>query len=251
MKYQKFLTVVSTLAFLASLASSQAQTTLSGDHIITGDLSVGTSGTKAGISVMGETGNSAAPGLQITGDGGVVFSGNAGTGQIPLINSTAFAWVPKKAAFVVGEFAVELENNQIGTYSVRMGVETFATGYAAMVMGGYSSASGDFSFAMGQEAHASGDMSVAIGDWVATSGHASTALGVATTADSYASVAIGKYNVGGGDPDGWDAADAVFEIGIGTGEEAKRNALTVYKNGNVVIPKRQGDILMGEFGNPE
>jgi len=26
--------------------------------------------------------------------------------------------------------------------------------------------------------------------------------------------------------------------------------MTVYKDGKIIIPKRQGDILMGEFGNP-
>ncbi len=160
-------------------------------------------------------------------------------------------WVPKKGAFISGYLATELNEGQVGNHSVRFGMETYASGLSAVVMGGYSGANGDFSFAMGQEAYAQGDMSVAMGDWVAAFGHGSTALGVATTADSYASVAIGKYNVGGGDPDTWDIEDAVFEVGIGTSDVEKRNALTVYKNGDVVIPKRQGDILMGEFGNPE
>ena len=32
---------------------------------------------------------------------------------------------------------------------------------------------------------------------------------------------------------------------------SRSNALIVYEDGRVIIPKRQGDIRMGEFGRPE
>jgi hypothetical protein len=73
-------------------------------------------------------------------------------------------------------------------------------------------------------------------------------------------LAIGRFNEGtytfinDGNPnnDGnrvWMAADPVFEIGIGADANNRKNALTVYKDGRIEMSKRQGDILMGEFGN--
>ncbi len=46
-------------------------------------------------------------------------------------------------------------------------------------------------------------------------------------------------------------AGVLFVVGNGAGAEARTNAFEVYADGTVVIPKRQGDILMGEFGEPE
>ncbi len=40
----------------------------------------------------------------------------------------------------------------------------------------------------------------------------------------------------------------IFVLGNGTAQN-RSNALAVFDNGDVIIPKRQGDILMGEFGD--
>ena len=40
-------------------------------------------------------------------------------------------------------------------------------------------------------------------------------------------------------PPAWQASNAVFRVGVGTGESDRKDALTVYKNGTVVI----GDLV--------
>lgn len=57
---------------------------------------------------------------------------------------------------------------------------------------------------------------------------------------SYAAV-VGSYNA---TPSG----DLRFVVGSGD-SVTRSNALEVYADGTVIIPKAQGDILMGEFGN--
>jgi hypothetical protein len=42
----------------------------------------------------------------------------------------------------------------------------------------------------------------------------------------------------------------LFAVGNGASSTLRSNALEVYVDGTVKIVKRQGDILMGEFGNP-
>ena len=56
-----------------------------------------------------------------------------------------------------------------------------------------------------------------------------------------AQVVVGQYNA----PD----ANARFVVATGTDAYNPKNAFTVFANGDVIIKKRQGDILMGEFGN--
>ena len=40
-------------------------------------------------------------------------------------------------------------------------------------------------------------------------------------------------------PPAWQASNAVFRVGVGTGESDRKDALTVYKDGTVVIPGLQ------------
>lgn len=320
-----------------------AQTTLSGDHIIAGDLNVGVSGTVGNILVTGETGSSASPGLKVTGDGGVVFTGTYGVGQVPMTGEgTRFMWYPKKAALRAGTvLSWNSDEASIGGNSVGIGYNVRASGSSSTVFGAFGTASGVYAFSAGDNNVAGGQSSVALGgqsvasslfsaaigsgvdsigysslatgfitlasgttssafgsatsatgfasssfgeDTISVgyaavafgistmasgtsslaggentiaSGQGAVAFGVNTTADAFASVALGYFNVGGGDSDSIQGDDPLFEIGNGTGDEndppevRNRNALTVYKNGNITIPKRQGDILMGEFGNEE
>lgn len=57
---------------------------------------------------------------------------------------------------------------------------------------------------------------------------------------------VGQYNDSSMNGD----SGLLFAIGNGSGASDRSNALEVYSNGRINIP-RQGDILMGEFGNPE
>lgn len=175
-----------------------------------------------------------------------------------------------------GSIAMGFATNASETYSTAMGYFTWALGYNSIAMGDMTEAVGSWSMAMGSYTDAwgisstamgSGSMafgvaSTAMGDSTTASGYASTAMGYSTVAASRNSLAIGQYNIGGGHPTQWIPEDPLFEIGNGTGhwqdpiEVRYRNAFTVYKNGNVemtgkVTMPRQGDILMGDFGEQE
>lgn len=98
--------------------------------------------------------------------------------------------------------------------------------------------------------------SAAIGDDATAYGYASTSFGKGTFALSYGSTAVGQYNAynwSSQNLSAWTgtADDHAFVVGIGTASSAsdRENAFEVLQNGDVIIPKRQGDILMGIYGN--
>jgi hypothetical protein len=122
-----------------------------------------------------------------------------------------------------------------GMESVAIGTLSTASGSNAIALGRESMASGTNSIALGRSVTASGLNAIAMGESTTASGAVSTAIGFNTSAAAYGSVALGRYNVGGGTPGSWDAADPVFEIGIGASGTSKANAVTVLKNGRVGI----------------
>jgi len=162
--------------------------------------------------------------------GSALFEGTYGSGTIPKEGAGArMMWYPTKAAFRVGRIQADLQqdawdDDNIGSYSIAMGVSSIA--------------SGNGSFAVGVSPVASGESSIAIGISTVASGDNSTALGTYTHAESYRSTAVGSHNIGGGDPDTWLATDPIFEIGIGLDAQHAENAVTVLKNGNVNIGTR-------------
>ncbi len=103
-------------------------------------------------------------------------------------------------------------------------------GYGNLAAGRWNDIDADESFVSGRYNQVLADYSGAVGTYLIV--------------DDRESFAVGTYN---------DTAaltsDAAFVVGNGTGSSAKSNALVVYHNGDVYVPKRQGDVLMGEFGH--
>jgi hypothetical protein len=290
----------------AMLTCAQAQTVLSGDHVVEGNLEVGTAVQKGGITIKGETGNAASPGIKVTGDGGVLFEGTSGVGVIPTEGAgTRLMWYPKKAAFRVGRVTNDFWNDgSIGQYSVAMGLDSKATGtncialssgevsgldsmaasqgavvssyYGTGLSGGYlvygtystglsggGTAFSDYSTGLSGGEVMEGDHSTAMSGGM-TEGHFTVAAGRGAFAYSYGSITVGSFNVSeqSWSRNTWVATDPIFIVGNGSGDSndppdvQRRNAFVIQKNGNVemtakVKMPRQGDILMGEFGNPE
>ena len=108
-----------------------------------------------------------------------------------------------------------------GLYSTAMGYNTDALGTGSTALGYSSDAKANYSFAAGYESEAQAIHSIAIGNYA--------------LAQSHSSMAVGRYNVGGGDATTWIGSSPLFEIGNGTAFNARSNALTVLKNGNVGI----------------
>lgn len=146
-----------------------------------------------------------------------------------------------------------------GSTSISEG-STFAM-YSTAMSG--ATADGEFSTAVSY-GHTLGFRSTAMSGGTAA-GDFSTAAGYGALASSYASFVVGRNNDTSNSASSteWIPSDYIFAVGNGTGVATdpanvkNRNAMTIYKNGkvqmtgDVQMTKRQGDILMGEFGNPE
>lgn len=306
----------------AMLLRAEAQTVLSGDHVVEGNLEVGTTGQKGGLTITGETGSTASPGMKVTGDGGVLFEGTLGQGVMPQAapGKDVMMWYPGKAAFRIGntsdwmwndsdigkrsvafwsslaggEFSTAISGGgAYNTFSTAMSLGTAEGAYSTAMSGGVAFgasstamgggwAYGDSSTAMGG-GYTFGNYSIAISGGEASSNY-STAMGGGYAEGAYSTAmsfgtAIGKESVAVGNVTAtafrnvvvgsfnsftenesssiWVDIDPIFVVGNGTGElsdppsKRNRNALVILKNGDIQIPKRQGDILMGEFGDPE
>lgn len=134
-----------------------------------------------------------------------------------------------------------------GSSAIAGGQGSVAQGDSSAAFGNSTTASGNNAAAFGSNTQATGDASFAANGSGVASGTYSTALGFSTKAEAFASLAIGQFNVGTGTAGSWQEADPVFEIGIGSDALNPKNALTVYKNGDVTLSKAQGDISMGDF----
>jgi hypothetical protein len=107
-----------------------------------------------------------------------------------------------------------------------------------------ATATGDYAVAEGYETTASGDYSH-------SEGFASTSIGVYSHTSNYMTIAssqnetvFGRYNLTGSSPtnDSWVATDQLFVIGNGSSTERK-NALTIYKNGNSILGDGTGNTI--------
>ena len=97
-------------------------------------------------------------------------------------------WYPDKAAFRVGYVnTVNWDKDSIGAYSVALGNNHKASGYASFAAGNTNIASGNESTAIGFFTTASGLVSFA-------TGYSTTSSGLAATAMGYDSKALGNYS---------------------------------------------------------
>jgi hypothetical protein len=152
-------------------------------------------------------------------------------------------WYPQKAAFRVGAVSgMQWDKDSIGHYSFSSGYSTKANGPYSTGMGYYTNAAelastsmgygtianGVGSTSMGFNTNASGHYSTSMGYGTTASGVGSTSMGLFTKAKSANSLAIGIYN---------DSSNTnrLFEIGNGTDDNLRANAMTVLNNGNTGI----------------
>ena len=160
--------------------------------------------------------------------------------------STALGYNNK--ALGVHSFAAGVSNQAIGHNSMAFGQATVASGGLSTAFGSSTYASGDFSFATGNNTTASGGLSTTMGIGNVASGYASlamgsgtksigffsTAMGANTTAKAAGSLSVGFYNdvSDNPNPSSLSPDDRIFQIGNGSNDFAKSNAVTVLRNGN-------------------
>jgi hypothetical protein len=210
--------------------------------------------------------NSAPAGTMLrVNDGAVLFDGATGTTPVSGAG-TRFMWIPSNGAFRAGYVDdTQWDNGLVGLYSTAMGYNTAASGEASTAMGSETTASGDYStamgyytaasgvastamgyntiasgqtsIAMGQSTTASGEASTAMGVSTAASGEVSTAMGQETTANSYNLFTAGSYNytTSSTSKDSWVSTDPLFQVGNGTNDPSRNNAITILKNGTAYI----------------
>jgi hypothetical protein len=116
----------------------------------------------------------------------------------------------------------------LGGYSTSMGYNTNANGNYSTSMGYNTNANGNYSTSIGYFTNANNDYSTSLGFATTASGLSSTSMGLLTIAKSASSLVIGTYN---------DSTNTnrLFEIGNGTANNARSNAMTVLSNGNTGI----------------
>jgi len=190
-------------------------------------------------------------------DSSVVFTGptffSTTPGNTPVSGGgKRLMWYADKAAFRVG--LVESRNwnkDSIGFYSFASGYDTKAKGTSSVAMGEYTTANGSNSVSLGSHTSANyatstamGASSVAnaygstsMGHYTTANGFASTSMGSNTTANGSASTVIGIFNSPLVYPQtsSPDPATPLFIIGNGDNDNARTNAMAVFKNGNVGI----------------
>jgi hypothetical protein len=151
---------------------------------------------------------------------------------------TRMMWIPAKAAFRAGIVNdTEWDDANIGLYSIALGNGPKASGFSSTAMGTNTTASDNFSTAMGYSTTASGTTSTAMGNKTIASGNVSTAMGNNTKSKSFGGLSIGLYNdsTNAASSTSSNSLNRIFEIGNGTADNARSNAMTVLQNGNIGI----------------
>ena len=161
--------------------------------------------------------------LHVKGDEGVLFQGTYGNGTAFNFGAgTRFHFYSRKAAIRSGIVdGTQWDDANIGAWSTAFGNNNIASASASTAFGLSNSASGLASTVTGASTSAIGNYSFA--------------AGLGTKAESWYSAAFGAFNLGGGNPSTIVDTDPVFEVGIGTNDANRANAITVLKNGKVGI----------------
>lgn len=185
-----------------------------------------------GVSTVAYGDNSSAMGLDTSSSG----DNATATGMYTFAQGLA-SLSTGRSTFAYGDysFATGRTTQANGSYSLASGLETEARGDGSISAGSNTVAFGNNSFAMGLETYAGGNNSVTFGYDTITIGDRSFAAGSNTRANGFMSFVLGRWNVGVGNSESWVGQDPLFEIGIGTSNNNRANAMTVLKNGNVGI----------------
>ncbi|MBL7738111.1 MAG: tail fiber domain-containing protein [Chitinophagaceae bacterium] len=141
--------------------------------------------------------------------------------------------------------------NATGDGSTSFGNQTTASGIVATSMGSQTIASGDFSTSLGDRSIASGNYTISAGYQTRSSGIATTSLGDRTLASGYSATSMGyqtkaksNYSLVSGQFNDTTNTNTLFEIGNGTADNARHNAMTILTNGNVGIGTTTSNALL-------
>lgn len=116
-----------------------------------------------------------------------------------------------------------------------LGYQTTATGPYSMAVGYSTKAIGITSFAAGYETMVTNNDAAAFGQQTWAAGIGSFAAGMGTRVKTLNGAVFGRYNdsTDAPDPNSAAANDRIFQIGNGTADNDRRNALTLLRNGRM------------------
>ena len=133
--------------------------------------------------------------------------------------------------------AMGLNTTASQTYSIAMGIGSIASDFAAVAFGSNTKATGNCSVAMGQSTRASGASSTAFGNVNFAKSAYSFVNGTGNIAKGYASTVVGMYNDSIFLTEQTMVVDTTPLFIVGNGNNGsvgqRKNALVVYKSGNV------------------
>ncbi len=134
------------------------------------------------------------------------------------------------ASYATGQYSTSMGylSGSTALASTSMGESSYALGIASTGMGSYTNAVGYASTSMGSYTKAIGIASTSMGSETKAAGYISTCMGNLTIARSDYSLVTGIFN-------DTSSTNRLFEIGNGTANNARSNALTVLLNGNIGI----------------
>lgn len=151
-----------------------------------------------------------------------------------------------------GNYSTAMGSNttSIGQYSTAMGQSSIAMGDNSLAMGQLNQAISGGSIAIGFNNRVYGGSATAIGNNTQASGPRSTTIGLFTRAKAFGGTTLGMYNDTTDTPLTTPAStDRLFQIGKGTADNARSNALTVLKNGNIGLANKYVPLYPLSFEN--
>lgn len=116
-------------------------------------------------------------------------------------------------------------NNAVGNYSVAAGKDNSAIGNFSFVVGSNNTATGIYSVSAGNSSNANASGTVAIGIGINSSNQNETAFGRYNESVSFR-YDVNPYNIN---------LKTIFDIGIGSSVNSRKNALTISDNGEIYI----------------
>lgn len=160
---------------------------------------------------------------------------------------TRMMWIPSRSAFRAGTVDGTIwDANSLGLFSFATGFNTGAFGKSSVALGDLSYAESNNSVAIGLNTIAGGTGSTSIGNFNLSEGNASftfgegcyssygMALGYSLNNKVINSVVLGAFNNSNDNlSNSYNATDRLFQLGNGTSNTARSNAITVLKNGKV------------------
>ncbi len=137
-----------------------------------------------------------------------------------------------------GSISIGQSNTLTGNNSVAIGLENTAGGFGTFAAGRGNQTSGNHSSVFGFSNTVTNDQAFAMGLFNNVGGKNAVAMGQSNFAPSAGELTIGNFatTYTANDADNINTGDRVFTIGVGTSTVARKDAMVVFKSGNISIP---------------